>query len=229
MCTPVLKPPHPTPTWHVRKRHSFEFPPLDAGETESFDVEEEAFYSVDLLTEQAIRKWLACDAPSVPQAIFDDSIRDALQKHLIATDMRAKLELISQQAVSEVELERWGVRDDAHLLEGEHGRNTAKTEDQPAATSSKPAAEAELPDEVRTVLVQQLSCLMSVGDKTHQLDGQQACIAKIETIQHRLRENIKGLDKCQGQSQKLLDRYLSDLNVQEDQLAAANESIDQLR
>ena len=44
-----------------------------------------------------------------------------------------------------------------------------------------------------------------------------------------MRENIKGLDKCQGQSEKLLLHYLGDLHDQEDQLAAANTCIDQLR
>ena len=54
-----------------------------------------------------------------------------------------------------------------------------------------------------------------------QLEGQKTCIVKIEAIQQRLRENIKGLDKCQGQSEKLLSRYLGDLHDQEVRVCAS--------
>jgi hypothetical protein len=54
-------------------------------------------------------------------------------------------------------------------------------------------------------------------------------IAKIQSIQQRIRENIKGLESVSEKCvQSLLSRYLKDLNQQEDQMHEANKNIDKL-
>ena len=193
----------------------FEFAQMLPGQKLSFDVEEEASYSVDLASVESIGKWLLDEAPSVPANILTDKIRDAAKQHVLASGLRQKLELIRNHGANEASLEAWGI--------------SAYIDAENSADGGRSSPCGDLPEEMRGVLVLQLKCVQELCDKKHQLEGQKACIVKIEAIQHRLRENIKGLDKCQGQTEKLLSRYLGDLHDQEDQLAAANACIDQLR
>jgi uncharacterized protein YaaN involved in tellurite resistance len=59
-----------------------------------------------------------------------------------------------------------------------------------------------------------------------QLAGHQAHVTKVEQNQERLRHNIKSMEKVENKS--LVDRYLQDLNNQEDDLIATNSVLEQL-
>eukprot|EP00568_Trieres_chinensis_P006386 CAMPEP_0183314242 /NCGR_PEP_ID=MMETSP0160_2-20130417/47831_1 /TAXON_ID=2839 ORGANISM="Odontella Sinensis, Strain Grunow 1884" /NCGR_SAMPLE_ID=MMETSP0160_2 /ASSEMBLY_ACC=CAM_ASM_000250 /LENGTH=808 /DNA_ID=CAMNT_0025479519 /DNA_START=66 /DNA_END=2492 /DNA_ORIENTATION=+ len=64
-------------------------------------------------------------------------------------------------------------------------------------------------------------------EKKRLIQVEEGGISKIEDIQKRLRENIKGLEKVSAGP--LLERYLKDLNTQEDELHSANQKIDKLK
>jgi len=210
----------------------FEFGPLAAGEKISFDVLEEAVYSQDLASDDEIKTWFQQDATRLVADVLTQHDRKAIEQYVGAATRRSMLRAIQQQAVSESMLESWGIRP----LEA--GSTQDSTQAEPANATGVPCAledsrsqdpvTGDLPEEICKMLSQQLLCIQAIRNKQHLLEGKEACILKIEGIQQRLRENIKGLDKCQGQSEKLVSRYLADLHDQEDQLASANASIDEL-
>lgn len=61
---------------------------------------------------------------------------------------------------------------------------------------------------------------------TRQIGTHRAHVAKVEKNQERLRHNIKSMEKVQNT--ELVDRYLKDLNNQEDDLIATNSIVEQL-
>ena len=69
-----------------------------------------------------------------------------------------------------------------------------------------------------------------IDEKRRSIARQQRSCQTITEIQSRLRENIKGLEKVSSNTAttKLLTRYLSDLNQQEDELLQGNKIIEKL-
>ncbi|GMH85243.1 hypothetical protein TrST_g10929 [Triparma strigata] len=69
-----------------------------------------------------------------------------------------------------------------------------------------------------------------IDEKKRSIARQQRSCQTITEIQSRLRENIKGLEKVSSNTAttKLLTRYLSDLNQQEDELLQGNKIIEKL-
>jgi hypothetical protein len=64
-----------------------------------------------------------------------------------------------------------------------------------------------------------------VEEATSVVSKQNAEMQKIVSNQSRVRENLKSLEKI-SQSQKLVDRYLSDLNMQEDEMSKLRKMIE---
>eukprot|EP00566_Odontella_aurita_P008731 CAMPEP_0113538408 /NCGR_PEP_ID=MMETSP0015_2-20120614/7347_1 /TAXON_ID=2838 /ORGANISM="Odontella" /LENGTH=815 /DNA_ID=CAMNT_0000437975 /DNA_START=102 /DNA_END=2549 /DNA_ORIENTATION=+ /assembly_acc=CAM_ASM_000160 len=83
-----------------------------------------------------------------------------------------------------------------------------------------------LGSDVRSALSLARTLEKKIQEKKRLVAIENESIAKTEAIQRRLRENIKGLEKVNAGS--LLQRYLADLNAQEDELHAASKKIGRL-
>jgi len=85
---------------------------------------------------------------------------------------------------------------------------------------------ALLPETVLELLAEGAKVADRLREVARQTATHQAHVQKVFTNQERLRSNIKSLEKVQ--SSTLVDRYLTDLNNQEDDLIATNAAMDEL-
>jgi hypothetical protein len=165
-----------------------------------FEVLEEALYTSCLTSYNAVAAFLNDVAPKlVADDIIDETLVQALVEMLERNELLGILRKIENGVTVQLaEREKWAEKWATRL--GACGTEIMAT------IGKKEQIEAVISEKRRLVQIERES------------------ISKISTIQERLRENIKGLEKVAADV--LLARYLNDLNTQEDELHAANNKID---
>jgi hypothetical protein len=83
-----------------------------------------------------------------------------------------------------------------------------------------------VPVEVLALVAEGAEVAAKAKEISRQIGNHRVHVEKVETSQERLRHNIKSMEKVQNT--ELVDRYIKDLNNQEDDLIATNIIIEQL-
>mmetsp|Transcript_7442 Transcript_7442/g.10106 ORF Transcript_7442/g.10106 Transcript_7442/m.10106 type:complete len:632 (-) Transcript_7442:153-2048(-) len=175
---------------------------LSPNEESEFVVFEEAFYTKKIGSAHQLYRFIEDDAKKLLEGGF---ISNDFLKQLKDAHSRQELKKILNKIAAGV-------------------YNTNEWKNQSAGSSNITLSQKLISD---LKLVNAMEDV--VKEKKRRINVEREGISKIETIQKRLRENIKGLEKVsQASAESLLKRYLDDLNTQEDELYAANKKIDAL-
>lgn len=174
---------------------------LAAQEEVELVVREEAQHSADLATLDSLRTFLDKQAPSLLSAGLLSPEQLAAVEHAVRVrEQLLALSKVEKSSVSEEELVAW-------------------------------QASAVVPAEVLEQLDQLRSLAAAVAEKQRLAQKAEHASSKIIDVQKRLRQNIAGLETCAeaaGKKGGLLERYLRDLDVQEDELTKARDQIEGL-
>jgi len=174
---------------------------LAAQEEVELVVLEEAQHSSELSTLDSLRTFLAKQAP----ALLASELLSSEQLAVVTQAVRVREQLV---ALSKVE------------------KGNASEDD--VATWRTTAL---LPAEVLEQLEQQRALAVEVAEKLRLASKGEQATTKIIEVQKRLRQNITGLETCAeaaGKKGGLLERYLRDLDQQEDELTKSREEIERL-
>mmetsp|Transcript_21872 Transcript_21872/g.32204 ORF Transcript_21872/g.32204 Transcript_21872/m.32204 type:complete len:841 (-) Transcript_21872:288-2810(-) len=173
---------------------------LSPNEQSEFVVFEEAFYPKTLLSSSQVHEFIEGDSKKyIDSGLIDKNFLKQLKNALSRQELR--------KVLREIVAGRYATR----VWEKEFGSDIT--------LNAKLVADLKLVNFMED----------EVKERKRRVSVERGGILKIETIQKRLRENIKGLEKVsQSSVQSILKRYLDDLNTQEDELYAANNKIDAL-
>jgi len=176
----------------------FEFS-LSPQEEKIFFVQEEANYEQNLPNSQLSNFVLRIAPPLLEQKLLSNEILQSINQMITQQQYRASLEKIRSNSVNETDLNNWKNQDKTLL-----------------PSSLLKSVSLKMEYEARQAEIQRL------------ITNHEEYIKKVFVNQQRLRENIKSLEKIAGQSNKLVERYLSDLNLQEDDLNRIKKLIEEL-